>query len=563
MGLFDALGIGMRGLNIAQTQIDVTGQNISNANTEGYSRKRVDLQAATINSEVYGQQGIGVEISTIARVRDEFLDRQTWEQMGEKGFTTEINSAYTRLEDILKEPTETGLAAQMNKFWASWQDLANSPANLSSREAVKSSALVLSDSMHSAFKEIEAFGLSMNSPLDQKAKTVNDLTGQIYLLNEKIIGVEASKGQVANESRDQRDLVVRKISELIDIQTIEDKNGGMTITSGGNLLVGASEVLKIGTYGVDRTLSDGTQTTELRLKFLASGKAFEPRSGSLRGIMDARSKVLNAYKEQLNKLAKALVTQVNGVHIEGYTLNKATGVYFFDPTKTTAGTMVLSDSVLADSANIAAAAGGKIIDLAALPLSVPLAASPVLDLSAISSNYQNLVQGGVKLTMTSGAANGMVLEEGAGKDYVVDYEKGTITFLNYARYAALDTVSVKFGYNTTGFSGNGNGGNAAALAKVRLAKSLNNDADGSPTQSIGDFYSAVIGRMGIEKNENKARKETREFLIAQMDSEQGSISGVSLDEEMTNMIKFENSYKASAKYIQTVSQMLEILMGIQ
>jgi flagellar hook-associated protein 1 FlgK len=126
----------------------------------------------------------------------------------------------------------------------------------------------------------------------------------------------------------------------------------------------------------------------------------------------------------------------------------------------------------------------------------------------------------------------------------------------------LDTVSVKIAYNTTGFSGNGNGGNAAALAKVRLAKSLNNDADGSPTQSIGDFYSAVIGRMGIEKNENKARKETREFLIAQMDSEQGSIAGVSLDEEMTNMIKFENSYKASAKYIQTVSQMLDILMSI-
>ncbi len=563
MGLFDALGIGMRGLNVAQTQIDVTGQNISNANTEGYSRKRVDLQAASIRNDVFGQQGIGVEVTTIARVRDEFLDRQTWEQMGEKGLTTEIASAYTRLENILKEPTETGLAAQMNKFWASWQDLANSPANLSSREAVKSSALVLTDTLHSAFKEIEAYGLSMNSPLDQKAKTVNDLTGQIYLLNEKIVGVEASKGQKANEARDQRDLTVRKLSELIDIQTIEDSNGGMTITSGGNLLVGASEVLKIGTYGVDRTLSDGTQTTELRLKFMASGKPFEPRSGSLRGIMDARSKVLNGYKEQLNKLAKAIVTQVNAVHVAGYTLNKATGVYFFDPTKTTAGTMTLSDSVLADSANIAAAAGGKITDVAALPLTIPLAASPTLDLSAIDSKYQNLVQGGVKLTMTSGAANGIVLEEGAGKDYVVDYEKGTITFLNYARYAALDSVSVKIAYNTTGFSGNGNGGNAAELAKVRLAKSMNNDADGSPTQSIGDFYSAVIGKMGIENNENKSRKDTREFLIAQMDSEQGSISGVSMDEEMTNMIKYQNSYKASAKYIQTISQMMEILMAIQ
>lgn len=562
MGLFDALGIGMRGLNAAQTSIDVTGQNISNANTEGYSRKVVDQSAGVVNNEVFGQIGQGVDVTSISRVRDEFLDRQIWESNGDVGETTELDTAYTRLENILKEPTENGLAAQMNKFWSSFQDLANNPANASAREAVKASANVMTDAFHSVYKQIEDYGLSMNNPLIEKAKSVNDLTGQIYLLNEKVAGVEAHPGEKANDTRDQRDLLVRKLAGLVDVQTVEDKNGRVMITSGGNLLVGASEALKITTYGVDTQLSDGTKTTELRLRFEDSKKNYEPRGGSLKGIMDARSTVLTGYKEKLNALAKALVTGVNDAHTAGYTRNQATGVYFFDPNKLKAGDLTLSDAVSADSANIAAAAGGKIQDVTtlAVPGGVPAAGSPTLDLKTAfaNPNYQNLTQGGVKVTLGSGA----VLEEGPGKDYLVDYEKGTITFINYARYAAGAPVNVKFAYNTTGYPGDGNGENAANIAKVRLASTMAGGANGF-TQSISDYYAGVIGKLGIEKNQNSSRKDTKTFLIDQMQTEQASVSGVSLDEEMTNMIKYENSYKASAKYIQTISAMMEVLMGIQ
>ncbi len=560
MGLFDALGIGMRGLNAAQTSIDVTGQNISNANTEGYSRKVVDQSAGVVNNEVFGQIGQGVDVTSISRVRDEFLDRQIWESSGDVGLTTEMDTAYTRLENILKEPTENGLAAQMNKFWSSFQDLANNPANASAREAVKASANVLTDAFHSVYKQIEDYGLSMNNPLIEKAKSVNDLTGQIYLLNEKVAGVEAHAGEKANDTRDQRDLLVRKLAGLVDVQTIEDKNGRVMITSGGNLLVGSSEALKITTYGVDTKLSDGTLSTELRLRFEDSKKNYDPRGGSLKGIMDARSTVLTDYKEKLNALAKAIVTGVNDVHTSGYTMNQATGVYFFDPNKTKAGDITLSDAVTADSANIAAAAGGKIVDVVAFNPAggIPAAGTPVLDLKAINSNYQNLTQGGVKVTL----GNGAVLEEGAGKDYIVDYEKGTITFLNYARYAAADAVSVKIAYNTTGYPGDGNGENAASIAKVRLAATMSAGTSGF-TQSVSDYYAGVIGKLGIEKNQNTSRKDTKTFLIDQMSTEQATVSGVSLDEEMTNMIKYENSYKASAKYIQTISAMMEVLMGIQ
>lgn len=560
MGLIDSLGVGMSGLSAAQTAIDVTGQNISNANTEGYSRKRANLQSDAIVSDLYGQTGTGVDVTEIQRIRDTYLDRQTWEALADSGYYTQVDTAYTRMENILKEPTDDGLASKMNAFWASWQDLANNPADLSAREAVKASANVMIDTFQNVYKQIQDYGLSMNNPLDEKAKQVNDLTSQIYDLNTKIAGMEARPGENANDARDQRDLLVRKLSQLIDVQTVEDANGRCIVMSGGNLVVGPSEALRIETYGVQKTLANGETASELRLRFSGSYRKFEPRGGELKGIIDARGEVLGKYMDDLNALAKSIVQQVNSQHQLGYNLDKVSGVSFFDPSKTTAGTISLSDSILAGAENIAAAEGGTITDVSAFAPAggIPAAASPVLDLKATNTSYRDLIDGSVKVTL----ADGTVLAEGPGADYVVDSEMGTITFLNYGRYNPGDAIDVQFRYNSTGFSGNGNGGNALAIAGLRLKKALVPDSDGTPTQSVTSFYAATIGKLGIEKNQNKSRKDTKDFLISQMDSEQAATAGVSLDEEMTNMIKFENSYRASAKYISTISQMMDVLMQL-
>lgn len=560
MGLLSSLGVGMRGLQAAQVSIDVTGQNISNANTEGYSRKRVDLNADYVSNDLYGQLGVGVDVVQITRVRNEFLDRQTWEQMGDLGFYGEMDKAMVRLENILKEPSDDGLSAHIDKFWSSWQDLANNPADLSAREAVKAAAVTMTDVFKAVYKQIEDYGLSMNNPLQQLAKQVNDLTGQIYELNERVAGVEATPKENANDTRDQRDGLVRKLAQLVDVQTIEDAQGRVIITSAGNLLVGSSEALKLETYGEDKTLSDGTLSSELKLRLVGSRREFEPRGGQLKGIMESRATVLSSYLEDLNRIAKAIVTEVNGLHSAGYNLNQNTGVYFFDPTKTKAADISLSDAVLGSSQNIAGAKGGKITDVAAfaLPGGIPAAGTATFDLKTVNPSYQNLAQDTVQLTLASGA----VLTEGSGKDYVVDYERGVVTFLNYARYSAGNALTVKLQYNTTGFPGTGNGQNALEIAQLRHKTTMGNDAEGNPTQAIGEYYSAVIGRLGIEKNQNTSRLETKEFLVAQMDAEQSSLSGVSLDEEMANMIKFETSYQASARYISTIDKMLDILMNI-
>jgi flagellar hook-associated protein 1 len=569
MSLFGSLNVGMRGLHAAQVAIDVTGQNISNANTEGYSRKRVGMEADAVHDDVYGQIGLGVEVTQILRVRNEFLDRQTWEQMGDKGYYSEMDKAMVRLENILREPSEDGLSAHVDKFWSSWQDLANNPADLSAREAVKAAAATMVDVLHAVYKQIEDYGLSMNNPLQQKAKQINDITGQIYALNERVAGVEADPTQNANDTRDQRDSLIRELGTLVDVQVIEDAQGRAIITSGGNLLVGPSEALQVETYGEDKVLSDGTKSSELKLRLVGSRREFSPRSGEVKGIIDARAVTLASYVEDLNKMAKSLVEETNAIHVSGYNLNKNSGVYFFDPEKVKANDISLSDAVAGSSVNIAAAKGGLVVvESTPHAATVPAAGSPVLDLKAIDNKFQDILLGSVKVTRPIipappvGQPQDEVLAEGAGKDYVVDYTRGEITFLNYAKLTAGEAIDVTFSYNSVGFPGSGNGQNALEIAQLRHKATMGSDITGRPTQSIGEYYSAVIGRLGIEKNQTGSRLETKEFLIAQMDAEQASLSGVSLDEEMANMIKFETSYQASARFITTINGMMDVLMNI-
>lgn len=565
MSLFSSLNVGMKGLHAAQVSIDATGQNISNANTEGYSRKRVEMQADAVQSDLFGELGSGVEVTSIVRVRNAFLDRQTWEQLGDKGYYTEMDKGMVRMENILREPSDDGLASHMDEFWSSWQDLANNPSDLSAREAVKASATTMIDVFRAAYKQIEDYGLTMNNPLAQKVKLVNDLTGQIYELNERIAGVEANPTENANDTRDQRDILVRKLAELVDVQTIEDAQGRAIITSGGNLLVGPSDAMDLETYGVDKLLSDGTLSSELRVRFSDSRRTFEPRAGELKGIMDSRNTTLTSYLESLNTMAGAIVTQVNNLHVSGYNLNRNSGIHFFDPDKLKANEIRLSDAVSGSSANIAGAKGGTIVNVDEFATVVPGAGAPTMDLKSFNASYKDLVQGSVRILrpdLSVAPPVDEVLQEGAGKDYVVDYEAGVVTFLNFSKLTAGEGLKVKIQYNSTGYPGNGNGQNALEIAQLRHRTTMGDDSDGNPTQSIGEFYSAVIGRLGIEKNQNSSRLETKTFLVAQMDAEQASLSGVSLDEEMANMIKFETSYQASAKFISTINTMMDVLMSI-
>jgi flagellar hook-associated protein FlgK len=252
------------------------------------------------------------------------------------------------------------------------------------------------------------------------------------------------------------------------------------------------------------------------------------------------------------------VKSINSLHSTGYTLNGNTGTDFFQASSIRARDIQLSAAVLDDSNNIAAAAGGTVIGPIQLqpPPSVPAFGTP-LDLKLIDPQFKNLSQGSVKIQHS-----GQTLDEGAGKDYVVDYNNGSITFLNYSRYAAGDPLTVAFSRNTAGYPGPGDGNNALNIAQMRDQYTMGADNLGNPNKTIGDFYNSFIGVLGIERNQTKSNKETRNFLVDQFKTKKQEVSGVSLDEELGNMIKFEHTYQASARFMRSINDLMDILMNI-
>jgi flagellar hook-associated protein 1 len=559
MSLFGSINVATRGLFAAQTGIDVTGQNISNANTEGYSRKRVNLQSMTRQDSDFGESGMGVEVASIDRVRNSFLDHQIYEQLGDKGRQEQLDTTLQRLEDLFKEPTDGSLNDKLGSFYDAWQDLANNPQELAAREAVKSSTTDVVDLFHSLALEMSDYRGKMDELLNKEVTQINDLSSRIAKLNIEISTSEGSPGFHANDSRDQRDLLIRQLSEIVDVTAIESAAGQVSVSTGGVLLVGPGSSSEVETFGVTRTRADGTTFNTLGLRLANGKKPFTPSGGIVRGIIDSKDSVVPGYELKLDAMAANLISQVNAKHSTGYNLNQATGVLFFDANYTDAKSIRLSDAVNFDVKNIAAATGGQASALQTVPETIPSAATPQVDLKVTSPTYRNVVQGSLQIRLNS---TGEALREGAGADYVVDYQRGVVTFLNYAKYAATDNISIDFKYEASGFPGPGDGSNALDIAQLRQAATMALDGMGNPTQSVNDYYAAFVGVLGIERNQVKSSLENKEFIIAQLDGEQSALAGVSLDEEMVNMIKFQNSYQAAARFISTVDKMMDVLLNI-
>ena len=562
MSLFSVLGIGTRGLMASQLGMDITGQNIANADVEGYSRKRLNLAADYRYDGTYGQMGFGVEVINIERMRDEFIDQQIRGQNKEVGYYEEIDHTLEAVENILTEPSDTGIMHFIDQFFDSWENLANNPADIAARTMVRTNGEILTNAFHNISSELRDLRSTRNDQISNKVEEVNELVNEIFNLNKEIAAVEI-KDQHANDSRDRRDLLLKKLSKIIDIHVIENDLGQVTVTTAGNIIVSPVDVQELEITSSVFTRPDGTNYADIGVRFSKSKRPYTPTGGEMKGLFDSRDIFIPEYESWLDTLAIGLVQEVNAQHVVGYNLMGYNGFYFFDTQVTGASNINLSATVLSDVKNIAAALG-----LATQPAITNNVAVGALNFGTIyqlttdgvpstgsgdPDNAKNIAQGTVVVTI-----GGTALIEGI--DYSVNYITGTIQMLHTGY--DNNAVTIDFDYNTGGFPGVGNNENAIEISKLRHALTMAPDALGNPTTTFDQYYSTVIGRLGFARNEAASNLETREFLIEQYETHQDSIAGVSLDEEMAELIKFQHTYQAAARVITTANQMLDVLMNI-
>ena len=276
MSLLSVLNVGTRAIFASQLAMDVAGQNISNADVEGYSRKRLNLQPDYRFDSAYGQIGMGVDVINIERLRNEFIDEQIRRQNQQVGYYEELDYTLESIENIFTEPSDTGVIHFVDQFFDSWQNLSNNPSDISARTMVRTNAEILIDVFHNVSGELANLRQTRNEEIQQQVNKINEICKELHNLNLEIGTVELNN-QNANDSRDRRDLLLKDLSKIIDISVVENETGQITITTSGNIIVSPVYYQELETTTATTKLSDGTSIMEIGVRFADSKTYTSPR----------------------------------------------------------------------------------------------------------------------------------------------------------------------------------------------------------------------------------------------------------------------------------------------
>lgn len=338
------LQIGASGLRTHQQALNVTAHNLANASTEGYSRQRAVIAAARpvhLSEGVFGQ---GTEVVDVERVRDRLLDGAYWREVSLAGDFEARASMLARVEELMQEPSEEGLAAALEQFHLAWSELGAHPSSSSVRSVLRQSAATLVSRFRELASGLDAIRQEVEARAREGVDAANALAARIADLNRAIASSEAD-GHTAGDLRDARDLAVGELATLLPVHAIEREDGTVGVSVSGVSLV------------------DGPVAA--RLEIVASGGAWAlgvvgrattvpASSGTLGGHLTLLSGTLADVRARLDALAGALVDDVNGLHRMGTNPLGDTDVAFFDPAGTSASTIALSAAVTADARAIAA-----------------------------------------------------------------------------------------------------------------------------------------------------------------------------------------------------------------
>ena len=331
MSTFSGLSGALSALYAQQRGMDVTGQNIANANTDGYSRQRVDLKSVggspvpAMNSLPDGSVG-GVTVTGVARVQDAFLEARGRIEHAQNSYLTDQNQVYTEVQQAFNEPSDTGVQSQLSDLWSAWHDLTNNPGDASVRTQVLARATTLTDTLHNTHASLASLFSTTREQFSAYATDVNTTAGQIAKLNQSI--VQANNAELPfNDLADQRDKLVMHLSEVAGATAATQTDGSVSVYLGGSSLVNGASSRPIAAGGAGRL--DDVPVTPVTLTWADNGVAVTPQSGQMASMLQTMNTVLPHYAGQLDGVAADLANAVNAQHMAGYDkLGNAGGAFF-------------------------------------------------------------------------------------------------------------------------------------------------------------------------------------------------------------------------------------------
>lgn len=570
-GLFSTFNIATRGMQVQQSALDVTSHNIANANTDGYSRQKAIIETSTpfgmpsMNSvSSPGQIGTGAQVSAIVRVRDSFMDFQVRGEQSTLGMFQGRDQFLSEVQDIFNEPSDTGMSKLLTNFFSAWQSLSSDPNNSNTRTVVAQNASTLANSLNHTYNTLQSTKTNVQSVIKDDVTEINSILTQVDQLNQQIKGVEIS-GNKPNDLMDKRDVLLDKLSTKFGIKvdnqafgtinlTPDSSTSGfspntnlnlvqsedhtntrtfsyvdsITRTDGGTTSPGkydityykkgdkSSDENKVTLTGVTLTDDQKTQLDECRViwadqdgnaidkdgKVTNDGSAimqFNPDNGELKGYMSVQSDI-DSYVNQTNMFAKALAFSVNAVHTgsDGTTANaNVTNTLFFVNSSTSDETGITAGNIAVNSVIM----------------------NNVMKINVSKTNTSGSTDGSRALAIADIKSSLLSIQ---GITNATDRK----TFIN----GVLDTDGMTLKSNVNG-------------------------------TTLDNYFKDTVDGVGIQEQEAQTKVTNQETVLADFQQRRDSVSGVSLDEEIANLVQFQHAYQANAKIVSTIDELLDVVIN--
>jgi flagellar hook-associated protein 1 FlgK len=617
---FSGIELGKRSLFAHNRGLSTIGHNMSNASTEGYSRQRVEFQAAhpiympgLSRAETPGQIGQGVNVERVERIRDNLLEGRIVAQANGQGYWEVRDKYLLMVEQTYNEPSEYSVRSLMDSFWKGWQELSIHPEQTAARKTVLQRGETLIDGIHQQYRSLKQIRDMLEDDVEATVETVNELTAEIADLNEEILKVKAA-GDNPNDFLDRRDLLVERLAGLIDITRDTRDPDEFTIHSGGIHIVQGRIHRPL------RLEPDPNDGGYSRVVWADTGDQAVFRGGKLAGLVELRDGDVRREIQKLNNMTINFVDLVNEIHRDAYGLNGITNqdffveqpfvgnlagnydrdgdgeydaTYVFRITGTNAldpqeqiglqGTLTLpspdgtftidyfpTDTVgdLVERINnspsevVARLDRNRRLSLKATPAENP--ENPDFVIRSLQDSGQFLVgyagilqESGPDGAYTWEQADAVLQLRGGGLDYAVAPLSHPAGWIEVNPELLQDPSSVAAGFGRAGRPANpGDGSAALAIAALR-----NQPVMVGQISSFDDYFADAVAEIGLKGEEAEIALETQNVIMKDLRDTRAAISGVNLDEELSEMVKFQHGYQAAARFVSEVNQMLDTIIN--
>ncbi len=464
-GIYGLIDIGISTLRTAQTALMATGDNISNAENPNFTRREVVFQEKPPIVSLPILIGRGAEVVKIKRVYDTFLAKQWQQEQAGMGYYEVKKEGMDRVETIFNDLQGGGISDNLTAFWNAWEEVASDPTSSVARQNLLYKTNTLINNFHKMSDDLKGLQTDMDTEIANAVTQINTISQQIAYLNQQIKSIEV-RNVDANNFRDERDKLIRQLSELGDVTTFETENG-ITVLLGGMPLVEGNKAYSLET---ETNATGHYQINWLGENNLKVNITNRITNGKVGAYLELRDTIIPNYLNEVDKLAYNLVEEINSQHQLGYGLDGNTGYNFFDP------------------------------------------------LASITDAAQNI-------NLSSDVSD------------------------------SPDHIAAASSWSTGGEPGN----NQNALAILGLKDS---PIAGLNNSTFGDFYHSLIGLVGTKTQETNLNYDHQKMVLKEVKDRFDTVSGVSVDEEAANLVKYQQMYNASAKLISVADEMFKTLINL-